>query len=1123
MSDDPRVLRLLEEMLESGQSPEEACADSPELLVQVREHLKRCRRLEAQLDAFFPPSSASASSSGSRRQHRRGQAGLPDIPGYQLQDVLGRGGMGVVYKARQLALNRLVALKMLLSGVYASPAELSRFIHEAKAIAGLQHDHIVQVYDIGELDGCPYFTMELMGGGNLGQKLHGMPQPAREAAILLSKLVAAIAAAHEAGIVHRDMKPANVLLSTDGTPKIADFGLAQQVEAAAGMTLSGARLGTPSYMAPEQAMGHPGRIGPPADIYALGAILYEMLTGRPPFRAESTAETERQLLTEEPVAPSRLNARVPRDLETICLKCLHKDPQRRYATAAALGDDLARYLDGEPIAARRTGLLGRCLRWARRRPAHATAIVATLLVAGVLAGAAVWVTMLRADQRNAVESDLRDVMQFQSQARWTSAQAALNHAETRLGPHGPADLQAQLGRIRHDLQLVMRLDQIRLTRATRGEPQIYQSEASRAYDQTLRDSGLIQSGDAPKQIAARVRESAVRLALLDALEDWIACTPDKQQRAWVIDIARSSESDPLGWPARILDSAAWDNRAVVDQLIADVPVEHERLSLLLVLAERLKAAGGDPSAFVRRVQSEHPANFWANLRVGNDVLFRTPKVGETFEAFPKEAIGYYRAALASRPDAAVGYCVVGDALRFGKDPQAALRYYQKALEQDPHYARAYTNIGLTLENEGHLDLAIENYRKAIPLDPNYAWTYFELANALRDKGQLAEAEACYRKAMAIDPTITKAAAGLQSVLIRQRRAGEVLASYKSSLEADPQHLDEWITYAELCLFTGDRSEYDRARGEMLDRFANSTDPAVCERTSRACLLEPLSGEALQKAVAMAHRAEAAEATVDPHQYPYFLLAEGLAEYRADRFAQVISVLKGRALAAGTGPRLILAMAQFRQGDAAAAKASLADAMARFDWSRDQADWPDAWIWHVLRREAEAMVLPRLGDFLTGSYWPSDNNERLGLTGICQFEGLNARVARLYAEALEEDPSLSESTGVDYEFCAARFAALAGCGIGQDAGQTSQADRLRWRSAARAWLAADLSECQKQLAAGTAKRHAALERLSKWISSRELSCLREPSAIAELPSAERADWMELWREVHELLDRANDRQ
>jgi len=306
------------------------------------------------------------------------------VAGYQVLQELGRGGMGVVYKARQISLKRIVALKMILAGSHAGELQLQRFRTEAEAVAALQHPHIVQIYEIGEHDGCPFFSLEYIDGGSLEEALDGTPRSSRAAAQLVETLARAIQLAHDHDIVHRDLKPANVLLTTDGTPKITDFGLAKRLEDTSGMaTEEGAVMGTPSYMAPEQALGKVGEIGPAVDIYALGAILYELLTGRPPFRAATSMDTLMQVVTDEVVPPSRLATRVPRDLETICLKCLRKDPRQRYPSAGDLAEDLHRFQEGEEIVARPLRSWQRALQWARKRPT----MVALLLVS-VVAGLA---------------------------------------------------------------------------------------------------------------------------------------------------------------------------------------------------------------------------------------------------------------------------------------------------------------------------------------------------------------------------------------------------------------------------------------------------------------------------------------------------------------------------------------------------------------------------------------------------------------------------------------------------------------------------------------------------------------------------------------------------------------
>jgi WD40 repeat protein/serine/threonine protein kinase len=335
-------------------------------------------------------------------------SGSPTIPGYEILSILGRGGMGIVYKARQVHLKRLVALKMILGGSSATDRELARFRIEAEAVACLQHPNIVQIHEIGEHEGLPYFSLEFVDGGSLAQQLNGTPQLAQFAAQLVETLARAMHVAHEHGIIHRDLKPANILfqrsevgnqksgeaarsassgprpLTSDFCPKITDFGLAKQLDSPSGQTRSGDVVGTPSYMAPEQALGQVHEIGPRTDVYALGAVLYEMLTGRPPFQGETPVETLLLVAGEEPVPPRRLQPRVALDLETICLKCLEKDPRKRYDTALELADDLGRFLRQEPILARPVGRGEHLWRWCRREPVLAT--VTGLLLFAVLAG-----------------------------------------------------------------------------------------------------------------------------------------------------------------------------------------------------------------------------------------------------------------------------------------------------------------------------------------------------------------------------------------------------------------------------------------------------------------------------------------------------------------------------------------------------------------------------------------------------------------------------------------------------------------------------------------------------------------------------------------------------------------
>jgi serine/threonine protein kinase/Tfp pilus assembly protein PilF len=306
---------------------------------------------------------------------------LPEVPGYEIVAELGRGGMGVVYQARQCSLKRLVALKMILAGLHADSRARMRFRTEAEAAARLQHPNIVQIHEVGEHDGKPFLSLEYVEGGSLLGKVAGTPQPEREAARLVETLARAVQYTHQRGILHRDLKPNNVLLTADGTPKIADFGLAKILDTDIGPTRGEALLGTPSYMAPELAVGDTKKVGAAADVYSLGAILYELLTARAPFQGATPLSTLEQVRTQEPVPPRRLRHSVSPDLETICLKCLEKEPGKRYASAEALADDLHCFLEGQPIQARPIPVRQRLWRCARRCPPRvAWSLVAAALV-----------------------------------------------------------------------------------------------------------------------------------------------------------------------------------------------------------------------------------------------------------------------------------------------------------------------------------------------------------------------------------------------------------------------------------------------------------------------------------------------------------------------------------------------------------------------------------------------------------------------------------------------------------------------------------------------------------------------------------------------------------------------
>jgi serine/threonine-protein kinase len=338
--------------------------------------------------------------------------------------------MGVVYRAREILLNRPCVLKMILSGAHAGPEDLVRFLAEAEAVAQLQHPNIVQIHHIGQADGLPFFELEYVDGGSLDTRLDGTPWKPRQGAALVLSLARGVADAHRHGIVHRDLKPANILMTTDGVPKIADLGLAKSLSKDTGLTRTDSIMGSPGYMAPEQAEGKTKQVGPLADVYALGAILYELLTGRPPFRGPTVLGTLEQVRSTEPVPPSRLVPGLPPDIETIALKSLQKEPAKRYDSAAALADDLQRFHAGEPITARPVPAWERAIKWARRRPAIAALVAALLLLVASLLGGGTWSyskinrsLALAKDQRTKAESLAQAEAKASALAREQTAKA----------------------------------------------------------------------------------------------------------------------------------------------------------------------------------------------------------------------------------------------------------------------------------------------------------------------------------------------------------------------------------------------------------------------------------------------------------------------------------------------------------------------------------------------------------------------------------------------------------------------------------------------------------------------------------------------------------------------------
>lgn len=1107
MPDDPRVQELLDELSDQGTTPEAVCSSCPELLSVVRARWQQIRRARAELDALLPIETDATNHS----QLTKDQP-LPRVPGYEVETVLGHGGMGIVFRARQVNLRRLVALKMTLAGSYANRQEQERFRREAEAVAALRHANVVQIYDVGDLDGRPYFTMELIERGSLAQKLGGLPQPPGEAATLLATLAEAIHAAHQGGIVHRDLKPANILFTRDGTPKITDFGLARRLTGGAELTLSGVPIGTPSYMAPEQARGQSREIGPAVDIHALGAILYELLTGRPPFRGETPTETILQVISQEPVPPARLNRDVPRDLQTICLTCLQKEPRLRYVTAAALADDLHCFLRGDTIAARPEAFLMRLVRRVSRQPVLAVAVAIAVLSTLAFSAGGLWLLSDRSAKAQAAQDDVRDMIRSLQVSSWNEATAARDRANGRLGEYVPAKLRSQIDQGSRDLELATRLERFQSegVEATAGGLPFKNYDAE--FMDALRSAGLGTFADDPEIVARQIRESNIRDTILLALERYaIFIYPtDVPRGVWALHVTSLADRDQSAWRVRARDLNLLKDRAALTELIATRPADpglipHFTLEVYvsnqqLPLAERV--------ALMRQVQQAQTNDFYINLRLGS-LLNQNNRHGE--------ALGYSQAATALRPESAVARWHFGRVLWALSRQEEAVEEFRRGAELDPsndfhhqHYARHLSLSGRHAE-------AIDYLRKLLPTRPRSAILHTELGLCLDRQGQATEPLVWLRKGVELDPALPDSQKALRDYLVKRGMLSELQATWQASLVRDPLKYSAWWGYAELSLFLGKKDEYLRARQDVIARFGKSTDARTAEQISRLSLLLPAEGSELAAAVALAEQAVNSKSAKTGGFQSYYLFARGLAEYRQGKFDEAIATLKGDAARVlGPAPGLVLSMALQRSGQEQEARRALAAAVRMHDWRPQNCKTQDAWIYHVLRREAEQLILPNLSAFLAGNHEPGDNDERLALVGICQFTERTATLARIYEDAFAADPSLLEATS-GQRYAAAKAAASAGCGGGSDVAGLNIAERAKWRVQALEWLQQELQSCRKALEGSSEQaKSKVLQRMRQWQTEEDLAGLRDAREMESLPSDERQLCRKFWDEVTATL-------
>jgi Flp pilus assembly protein TadD/predicted Ser/Thr protein kinase len=806
--------------------------------------------------------------------------GAPEVvvAGYEVLGLLGKGGMGVVYQARQLGLDRVVALKMILHGALASSDDRRRLYAEAQAVARLQHPNIVQVYEVGESRGLAYFSMELCRGGSLLANMDGTPWAAPAAARLVAALAGAMQAAHQAGVIHRDLKPANVLLTEDGTPKVSDFGLARLLDQE-GKTGTGEVLGTPSYMAPEQAAGKSREIGPAADVWALGAILFELLTGRPPFKGASALETVEQVKTQDLVPPRRLQPKVPRDLETICLKCLEKDQRRRYAAAADLAEDLRRYLAGEPIAARPTPWWERARKWARRRPAAAALVALCGAALAGLVGEGAWRNaQLRAAvskavaERDKLESEkelqtrtgaaqgfLLAARDAEAKADWPEArvQASQALALAQRAPPLP-ELQAQAQRLLGAIQ--GKLDQ-------QQRAQKFWAYYRQAWFHANRNPFLEQD------LLAGLEKT--RGVVRSALEQ-VGVRPDPGTKP-ALDSAFEEDR------ARLLP-ACYDLLLLLAQAEAyPVPPalpEDQRRRLrraleILALAEQLCPTCLTRAYYLRLAEY---AGQLGELAAAEDALSRVPRPHRAIDYFFRGEESYRQSFLAQ-----------------GKEKEQllseAIADLGKTLREQPnhfgaHYLLAASYLQLPHRTPAHVQLALQDLNACVGQDARFLEGYLLRGFANGVLGDFQAADADFQKALDLQPqdALTRYVLYVHrgSVRLRQQRLDQAIDDFQQARQLRP---DQYAAYLNLAAAYRQRRQPEQARAVLREALARLPNEPQLYR-AQADLLEPGDRDGALQAIDQAIALEAAQGR--SHELALDRVRRGRLLIRAQRYADAVA-------------------------------------------------------------------------------------------------------------------------------------------------------------------------------------------------------------------------------------------
>jgi tetratricopeptide (TPR) repeat protein len=1017
----------------------------------------------------------------------------------------------------------------------------------------------------------------------------------------------ALAYAHQQGIVHRDIKPANLLLDTHGTVWVTDFGLAKSIDAHE-LTGPGDIVGTLRYMAPERFLGVTDFRG---DVYSLGVTLYELVTLQPPFDHADRLGLIKRVAQEEPLAPRKVRRPIPHDLETIILKALEKNPERRFPSAADLAEDLQRFLDDRPIQARPVGNLERAVKWARRRPAAAGALALTLLLVSGAVGAAFWYQQDRAERyaeevrreeqilRRRAEAG-HDIEQALGQARvarqnlldqlgkpggvftllnrpadWRGqlreaklhldkARASLARAEEGLSPELTQQLQVleqQLTQGEADRQLAERLETIRQDRSTWVEGRFNDALAEREYPKAFAEAGLaVREEDAQLvSLSRRIRKSAIKEQLVAALDDWSDVAWRRYQKslhARLLRVARLADPDPSRDQVR--DPAAWTDpqcgKALAAKLLGN-KIALDRLSpqVLGLVGHFLFFLKGDPEGWLRQAQAQHPNDFWLNFELAN-VLGKSR---------PGEAAGFFRAALAVRPQSTAAWTNLGNVLYFQNDLPGAVAANHKALKIDPQHAVAWFNIGRALHDQKNLKGAVAAYHKALDIDPQFAAAWNNLGVALGAQQDLAGAVDACHKALGIDPHLADAWINLGRVLHDQKDLPGAMDAYHKALDIDPQFAAAWFGLGNALRDQKNQPgavdayrralKFDPHHAHAWTNLGNALRdqkqlPEAVTAYHKALKIDPQLALAwnnlgnvlgdqqdLPGAVAAYHKA----LKIDPEF--------ALAWYNLGVALHHQQDLPGAAAAYQKALKLdpqvaeahdALGMVLFDQGDFAQAQQATLRALQLFPASHPRRGTSQK---QLQRCQNEIKFQQRALDLVQGKAPVGGPAELVQAAQFCRHFQRPYTAARLYAAAFAAQPGLADDLAEGYYGQAAGAAARAAAGQGHDADKLSASDKAKLRQQALDWLRADLRLLTKTVADFQAETKKASQppasplqkligqvratdladllrvsdRLQDWLNNPALAGLRDPKALARLPAAEQWSWQQTWSDVQSL--------